>query len=477
MMKNLFLAIATFGVGHVCFGHGSVQAQTSVPAASLPTLAIPASYAISDGKTSGGIRLIHMRLKDEKQQVFSMSWRDRHIQHTASKAGLLVLAPALVALGGAGQLDAGAFEEELKDVGGYISLSRARSFTFGDISAPTTEIDATAKLFNAMLTDPKLPVITLERRKRFLLNNLKANREQPASIASEILSKVIIGDHAFMSTVNYQPQTTVSDITVADVDAWRKAVLARDNLTVIASGPFTREQAADLVDATFVGLPEKAVIMEAIPFKPQTLTKTIVIERKVPQSVILIGGSVEWKAGGPVGISRSIAMTVLGGGSRSRLFIAVREKLGAAYGASSGISSIFGDISLFSMEASVANDKVIPALAAMRSEYQIFREKGVSADEVDPIKRRMVSGFHDSMRKAGSAAGNIRTGFLNNLGTQAADSYTSWVDDQKSEAINALIKNQLPEKLTTIIIAPSAEGLGADCVIGSIEELSKCLVP
>jgi zinc protease len=462
MIKKLFCFLVFVSLGIV-----SSHAQTPAPT----------SYAISDGKTPGGIRLVHMRLKDEKEQALSFYWRDRHVQHTPSKAGLMVLAPALVTLGGSGALDAGAVEEELKDIGGYFGLSRGRSYTFGEISAQKGDLEATAKLFASTLNEPRLPLITLERRKRFLLNNLKANREKPISIANDALTMVVVGDNAIASTVSYSPQTTVSDVTVADIDAWRKAVLARDNLTVVTSGPLTREEAADLTDRTFAGLPEKAVVKDAVSFKPNTLSKTIVIERKVEQSVILIGGSVEWKAGGPVGISRSIAMSVLGGGNRSRLFVAVREKLGAAYGASSGISGLLGDVSVFSMEASVANDKVVPALAAMRLEYQNFRDKGVTADEVDPIKRRMISGFPEAMRKAGSSSGTIRTALLNNLGFQAPDSYTLWVERQKPEDINVLIKSQLPEKLTTIIIAPSAEGLGADCVISSIDDLSKCLVP
>jgi zinc protease len=446
-----------------------VHAQTP-PAAPSP----PTAYAITSGKTLGGLSLVHLQIAEEKDQAFSFFWRDREIQHTPEKAGLLGLAPTLLVLGGAGALDGGAMEEELNDLGGYFSLNRGRSIAQGDLFAPRPQIDAVAKLLQSALTEPRLPAITLTRRKRFLLSGTKASREKAENLAREALNLIVIGDHPIARTVNYQPTSTVSDISIADVEAWRKSVLRR-GLMIVAAGPMTRDEAAALADRTFGSLPEGESASNGIPLALQSLPKTIVIERDVAQSVILIGGGVTWRTGGPEGIARNLAMNALGGGNRSRLFIAIREKLGAAYGASASIGSLLGDEALFAMEASVAHDKVQAALAAMRSEYQAFRETGVTAEQIDPVKRRMISGFPDSMRKAGSAASVIRTGMINGLGPDAANQYAGWVTAQNPEQINPLIRERLPESLTTIIVTPSAQGLGADCVIASIDELPRCL--
>ncbi len=454
---------------------------TALPAHAqqAPTAATSArSFAISDGRTPGGIRLVHILLKDEKDQSFSMAWRDRLIQHTPDKAGLLQLAPALVAVGGAGALDAGALEEELKDIGGYFSLSRGRTAAFGDVAAPREQFEATLKLLRSALMEPRLPTITLERRKRFLLNGRKANREKAESLAREAMTLALTGDHPLAATVGLTPLSTVSSITVADVDAWRKSILARSNLTVVSAGPLTREAASDLIDNTFGDLPEKDADKDGIAFqRVPTLAKTIVIESPVAQSAILAGGSVLWGGSGAEGVSRGLAMSVLGGGARSRLFIAVREKLGAAYGASAGISPILGRDGIFSMEAAVANDKVAVALAAMRAEYALFREKGVTADEIDPIKRRMVSGFPESMRRSGSASGLIRGAIQNGLPFDAPDRQIGWINAHTADGINAMLRERLPDKLMVVIVAPSAEGLGADCVIKQLDELKTCLAP
>jgi hypothetical protein len=41
-------------------------------------------------------------------------------------------------------------------------------------------------------------------------------------------------------------------------------------------------------------------------------------------------------------------------------------------------------------------------------------------------------------------------------------------------AINNGLKTKCPSKLNYLVITPSAEGLGADCVIKSADEITKC---
>jgi zinc protease len=478
IMQKLRLFRALTGLT-LALGWTPVQAQTVPTAPTAPSQLrfAPTVYGITDGRTASGLRLVHLQIPDEKDQSFQMFWRDREVQHNPAKAGLLTLAPTLLTLGGAGALEGGAVEEELNDLGGFFGFSRGRSVAMAEIFAPRGQIDAVAGLFSTVLNNPKLSPVVLTRRKRFLANARKVSREKADNFASELMQVITIGDHPIARTINYDPPSTITDVSVADVDAWRKSVLRRSTLTVVAAGPMTRAEAAELVDKTFAGLPEGGSELDTIPFTPRSLAKTIVIERKVEQSIILMGGPVRWRSGGPDGIARNLAMSVLGGGSSSRLFTEVREKLGAAYGASSSISSILGQNNLFAMQASVANDKVNEARAAMLSEYQKFRVSGVTAAEIDPLKRRMANGFPDTMRKANSAASVIRTSLINDLNYDAANAVVQNINWQTPERINALISERLPEKLTTILIVPSAKGIEADCIIATMEDLPRCFAP
>ncbi len=446
-----------------------------------PTVEAPAapaarSFGISDSRTPGGLRLVHILLPEEKDQVFSLAWRDRLTQRSPEKAGLMMLAPGLLQAGGAGALDGGALDEELRDIGAGLFLSRSRTATIGQISAPAKDFEAAAMLMRSILTEPRLPRITLERQKRFRLNEARGGRERASTIAQQALALSIVGDHPFAATIGFRPESTITSVELADVEAWRKAVLARRNLVIVSAGPLARDAAAALADRMVGDLPAESQEGEPVPFTlPPPRARTIVIERPVEQSVIVAGGPVRWASGGPDGAARAMAMAVLGSGFRSRLYGAIREKLGAAYGASAGVSSLAGSNGVFAMESSVANDKVVAALAAMRQEYATFREGGVKPDEIEPIKQRMANSFADTMRRSGSAAGAIRSAILNGLPPDAPDRQVGWIRRQTAESVSALIRERLPDALTVIVVTPKAEGLGADCVIGSLDELQRCL--
>ncbi len=50
-------------------------------------------------------------------------------------------------------------------------------------------------LMRSVLTEPRLPRITLERQKRFRLNETRGGRERAATIAQQALALSIVGDH------------------------------------------------------------------------------------------------------------------------------------------------------------------------------------------------------------------------------------------------------------------------------------------
>jgi zinc protease len=461
-------------LGLLAAGSLALLAIDRASAQSSPAV-VQTHSGISDGKTAAGIRMVHMRLDDAKEQNLAFFWRDRHVLHNPDKVGMLVLATSLLMTGGSQALDGGALGEDLKDLGAGISMRRTMAYTLGELSAPNEAINETADLLKQVIATPRLPEKSLERAKR---SSVKAARERPAAIAERVLSDLLVGDHVLGTAWRFEPSTVITSVTTSDIDAWRKAVMARDNLVVVSAGRLTREDSAQLVDRIFGALPESAVIVPATPFQPRQVARTIVIERPVEQSIIMAGNTTRWNSA-VEGQSRSIAMSILGGSSSSRLFVAIRDKLGAAYGAQAGISAMLAGHFQFSMQASVANEKVGPALAAMHGEYARFIRDGVTEAEVAPIKTRMVTSQAETMRRPGSAASAIRTALTLGMPFDAPDSFGDRLSKISAVDINAVIKDKLNASLTTIVVTPSVaalegSGLTVDCVIKSLDELKSC---
>ena len=113
----------------------------------------------------------------------------------------------------------------------------------------------------------------------------------------------------------------------------------RSGLIVAAVGDIDEAELGRLLDRAFGGLPVGTPLPLPPDWKPPTKARTIVVERPVPQSTVLMAlpgiarDDPDWYA--------ALVMNHIlgGGGQQSRLFSEVREKRGLAYGASSSLRS------------------------------------------------------------------------------------------------------------------------------------------
>jgi zinc protease len=448
-----------------------VLAVAAVLAVAVPALA--QTYAVTDGRTAAGIRLVHLRIERDPNQVFAFLMEDRYALTTPGRAGVAALGPRQLLLGGAGDLDGGAVEEELKDIRASIAFRSGPLYTTGEVSAPAENADQAMAWLGRIVTAPRFAEPALRRARRGLIEQIRQGREEADELASLILYRSIIDDPALLTLRTNEPIAAIEQVDRAAIAAWHKAVFARSNLTVVAAGPLDREAAAALVDKAFGALPAEPQLNARPTFDLTARDRVIVLEKPVAQSVILIGGVVpfEPERDGPL---RSVAIDVLGGAQGSRLFAAIRERLGASYGAGASADVLHDRTYLLAMQASVANDRVADALAAFRSEYERFREQGLTQEELDSRRSRTLTNFRDAMTRAGSAASTIRSGLLLELGPDLVNRQDSRFGAVTLPGVNAFIAAKLPQAWTTVIVTPSAAGLGATCVIKAVAELAAC---
>jgi zinc protease len=262
-------------------------------------------------------------------------------------------------------------------------------------------------------------------------------------------------------------------VEVADIDAWRRAVLGRGQLTVASAGPLPPQEIAAQIDRVFAGLPAGG---HGIGPRPQLRTnpKLIVLERPSAQTAIVAGGPSTWISE-PDTLPGTIAVRALGSGFESRLTKAVREGLGASYGIRAGFQQVHRKAFTTIITTAVDSTKAAAVLAAIRKEYAHFRAEGVTEAEVEPIKTKLVTEAREQLRRSPRVAQRVRELTLAEFPIDYLATYEARVRALDAAAVNEGIRTRFPpEPLTIVMVAPSAEGLGADCVIKAPEEISRC---
>jgi len=304
-------------------------------------------------------------------------------QDPADKAGVSHLTAALLD-DGAGDLDSAAFQRRLEEHAVELRFSTGRGHLRGSLRVLKERQEQGFDLLRLALTAPRFEVAELDRTRAQLLAGLRRETTNPNQIASRTWWQAAFPGHPYGRQTSGSLES-VPQITVEDLKAYARRVLARDTLKVAVVGDIDAAALAPLLDRVFGALPAKAELTPVPPAVMQAMGRRIVVDLDVPQAVILLGG---------VGIARKdpdfmaafVVNHILGGGSfSSRLYTEVREKRGLAYGVYSYLLPL-DHAALVMASTATSGERAAESLHIIESERRKLAAEGPTAAELAKAK-------------------------------------------------------------------------------------------
>ena len=160
-------------------------------------------------------------------------------------------------------------------------------------------------------------------------------------------------------------ETSMGAMTADDLRAAHRRIFNRDTLQVAVVGDISAAELGLLLDEIFGGLPASAPREALPPARIATGPKQQVIDRDMPQSVIVFGHEGILRDD-PDFIPAFVMSEILGGGGLiSRLASEIREKRGLTYGVSFGLSPM-ERAGLYAGMLQTRNESAGEALAVIR---------------------------------------------------------------------------------------------------------------
>lgn len=427
-----------------------------------------AQPAMTDQTSPGGIAFRHGHAQRALFQSLQFGWRNSYAVMLPGKTSIGSMGPAMIMNGPKGSTR-GEFVEDSKDLAARFSLSTGTHFTLGALTTPPDKFDAAIELFARTLSEPALEQKRLDDIRRNMLLSIKRAESNPQGMGGRATAILTLPEGPLRNWVVGNP-AIIASVTMDDIEAWRKAVLVRDGLIVATVGPLSATEAGRQIDRLFAGLPAKGTVVAPKLEQARAVAKTIVLETPAAQTTITLSVPSRYLAGPDI-TRGHLAMSIF----RTRLFEAVRVKLGASYGASAQLSAVAYEPYTLSAQTLVEHDKAPAALDAMRVQYATLLAKGITAEELEPEKTKLISSFQESMRRPEALASSNRTIMLENYPADYLTKNEARIAAITAEAVNADLKEKLGDiPVLVMIVAPSAAPFTADCVIRTIAEIERC---
>jgi zinc protease len=439
-------------------------------------LLIPAgqgrAQTVTRQTTPAGLAFRYVHMPGEQSQALYFAWRDGTAVAVPGKEAVPALATALIMEGPRGS-SRSAMVEDLRDLRATLNLSATANLTQGHLIAPPEKFAEAARLFARTLGEPALVperLADLVRSRAMAGRQVESNAE---ALAQRLLARLLIADGPHRRYTGGEP-TMLGSVTVDDIERWRKNILVRSGLLIVGAGPMDPGAAAREIDRLFANLPPGEEPSAPPPPVLRAPGKLVVLERPVVQTVIAAGGPTSG-AVTPDFARLQLAVAALGGGTSARLWRAVRDKLGATYSIRASLQAIDLNTRTLFVRTAVANDKAKDALAAIRAEYGGFLANGVTDAELEALKAGFVQSHRERLRRASTLAADLIVPALRDFPDDYLAGYEQRLRGYSRAAIEADMRVQLPKPpLTTVVIAPSAEGFAAHCVIQSPADLARC---
>lgn len=386
-----------------------------------------------------------------------IAWRGGSALEPVGREGLARMLAGLLDEG-AGDLDANTFKAALEDKAISLSFNADRDHMRASLKTLSEHRDEAFRLLGLALTQPRLDAEPLARVRGQLLVQLQRSAADPDSIAARTWNQTAFAGHAYGRPAE-GTNDSLNAITRDDLATFAKARFARDNIVIGVVGDIGPDELKRLLDGAFGGLPERAVPATLAPIQPAVRAAPLVIERDIPQSVVLFGGP-GLKRADPDWYAGYVANYILGGGGfASRLTEEVREKRGLVYSVYSYLQPM--DATALQIGGlGTRNETAGEAIALVKAEIRRLRETGVTETELRNAKSYLTGSFPLRLSSNGRIAGTLVAMQLDHLGIDYLERYNSLIGGVTLADVNRVVRRLMdPDALLTVVVGKPS-GLG-----------------
>ncbi len=377
-----------------------------------------------------------------------------------AKKGVADLTSSLIG-NGTKKISKTAFNEEIDFMGASINFSSngASGNSLSKYSGRVLQLLAEGAL------SPNFTQEEFDKEKAKIIEGLKANEKSVPAVASRINDFLTFGkDHP---NGEYVTETTIKNVTLADVEANYNSYFVPENAYLIIVGDVKFAETKKAVEKLF-GSWKKAAAPVQTYAEPKDVGFSQINFVDMPnavQSEVAVVNLVNLKMTDPDYFPALVANQILGGDFNSYLNMNLREAHGWTYGAG---SSIRGDKRLTKFEAStqVRNAVTDSTVVEIFKEYKKIRTEKVTDEMLASVKAGYIGRFVMQIEKPQTVAGYALRIQTQNL---PADFYENYIKN-----INAVTADDVMRVANKYFLADNSRilivGKGAD-VVPALEKL------
>jgi predicted Zn-dependent peptidase len=300
--------------------------------------------------------------------------------------------------------------QEIDAVGGFLDAATGKESTFVYADVPADGLSTATELLLDVVLHPSLAADKLELERAVVLEEIRGYDDDPEQRAfDQFVRGVWPGDHPLSRNV-LGTRRAIESVLRSDVAAFHARVYRPANLVIAAAGAMDVERLfADVERLTGGDGRAAAPVPLRVPPRFQPARNHYVQPTGQTHVYLALPGPL---SDDPDRFPLEVANAVLGDGTSSRLFCAIREDRGLAYAVHSTISR-YSDTGLWMAYAGVAPATADAVADLLLAEFDRLRSEPIPEDEIGLAKARIRGSFILGLESNANRAMRLGTAAIN----------------------------------------------------------------
>ena len=282
-----------------------------------------------------------------------------------------------------------ALAESLEAVGGQLNAFTTKEYTcyYAKILDEDLDlaIDVLSDMFFSSLFDEK----EIEKEKNVVIEEIKMYEDSPDEIIHDVFSELVWNDHPLGKPI-LGTEESIRSLSRDKIMHFLTEYYAPDNIVISVAGKIKHDDVVAKLSPIFGTFNRGG--RRVLEGTPTGQTIEYYQKKDTEQMHILLGVPGLGQDDEDI-YAMHIFNNILGGGLSSHLFQEIREQRGLAYSVFS-YHSTYVDTGLFSIYAGTSPINTQEVIACILEELREFKQKGISAEELERTKAQIKGGLY-----------------------------------------------------------------------------------
>ncbi len=342
--------------------------------------------------------------------------------------------------------------DEIESYGGYLNAFTSKEHTCYYSRGLTKNLSKTFNVLSDVIQNPLFRENHVKKEAGVIIDELRDVYDNPEELIFDKFEEVIFKGNSLSYPV-IGTEKNITNFNSTELQKYHAEKYKTGNLLIVASGSVEHGNLVEMAER-FISKSKKKINGYRKKFHSKK-TNDLVLEYDFQQVHSIIGRST-FGLNNKKRMQVKLLSTMLGEGSSSRLFQAVREKLGITYQINSFLNS-YHDVSAFGVYFSTNGNQAKRVMDIVSKEFLKLKQKKVSEKELNRVKEYLKGGILLSLENTTNRMIRIANSFLYFNHIIPLDNFLKRIDDITADDIHSIANQVLDEnQLIKVILTSSA---------------------